>query len=60
MNGAAPRVPPRRRGPAGPAEAPYIRHKGRKCRATPDGDCGRPSASRMVTLIYPRLPVVHP
>ncbi|GGT48279.1 hypothetical protein GCM10010256_00470 [Streptomyces coeruleorubidus] len=28
--------------------------------ATTAGDCGLLPGSRMVTLIYPRLPVVHP
>ncbi|GAA4074076.1 hypothetical protein GCM10022233_59880 [Streptomyces shaanxiensis] len=28
--------------------------------ATHPGDCAPPSGSRMVTLIYPRRPVVHP
>ncbi|GAA2259042.1 hypothetical protein GCM10010415_21050 [Streptomyces atrovirens] len=34
--------------------------KGRKSYATPTGACARLPGSRMVTLIYPRLTVVHP
>lgn len=34
--------------------------KGRISSTTPSGDCARLPGSRKVTLIYPRLPVVHP
>ncbi|GHH24726.1 hypothetical protein GCM10018780_75540 [Streptomyces lanatus] len=34
--------------------------KTHKLYATPSGDCAPTPGSRMVTLIYPRLPVVHP
>ncbi|AKZ56054.1 hypothetical protein SAM23877_3005 [Streptomyces ambofaciens ATCC 23877] len=51
------RLPPE----AGPVCMPRKgRDKTCNCRATPTGDCGVLPGSRMVTLIYPRRPVVHP
>ncbi|GHE35326.1 hypothetical protein GCM10018771_14320 [Streptomyces cellulosae] len=48
--------------PRAPGGAALVRHrnKGRISSTTPSGDCARLPGSRMVTLIYPRLPVVHP
>ncbi len=46
--------------PLGMLPLPGTGTKGRKSCATPTGACARLPGSRKVTLIYPRLPVVHP
>ncbi|GHD73514.1 hypothetical protein GCM10010317_085370 [Streptomyces mirabilis] len=57
-------------GPYGPVQRPVQKgpakdlyknaQASRNPRATLTGDCARAPGSRMVTLTYPRRPVVHP
>ncbi|GGT59809.1 hypothetical protein GCM10010243_42840 [Streptomyces matensis] len=48
--------------PRPPGDAALVRHRNKRAHlfTTPSGDCARLPGSRKVTLIYPRLPVVHP